>query len=268
MVLFIFACFKTDVPPQEEGKIPEVVGEASSEYGSTDGATGSDSSGATSGGDSSGGTTGGDSSGTTSGGDSSGGTTGSSTGGDSSGGTTGGSTGGTTDGGGGDDVSQICDDSFSYDLIIPEGECYSQMISCGDVITTTTNTGTSYYNVDHYNAWQNDPMRGSDYEGLEHAFYFYHPGSASGYDYTRAEITVETPCTDMDLLYFLTPDGSPSCYNEYSYSSILYSNGASANNGIQSETVLIDDNNPNLYYVIVESRNGVPSAFRLTVTCN
>ena len=112
------------------------------------------------------------------------------------------------------------------------------MISCGDVITTTTATGTSYYNVDHYNAWQNDPMRGSDYEGQEHAFYFYHPGS-TGYDYTRAEITLETPCTDMDLLYFLTPDGSPSCYNEFSYSSILYSNGASANNGIQSETVLL-----------------------------
>ena len=93
-------------------------------------------------------------------------------------------------------------------------------------------------------------------------------GSGNRRRIQAAEITVETPCTDMDLLYFLTPDGSPTCYNEYSYSSILYSNGASANNGIQSETVLIDDNNPNLYYVIVESRSGVSSAFRLTVTCN
>ena len=237
MVLFIFACFKTDVPPQEEGKIPEIVGDPSDEIGSTSGgSTGEDSSGGTSGGDSSGGTSGGDNSG--------------------------GST------GGGEDITQICDETFPYDMIVPEGECYSQMISCGDVITTTTATGTSYYNVDHYNAWQNDPMRGSDYEGQEHAFYFYHPGSVTGYDYTRAEITLETPCTDMDLLYFLTPDGSPSCYNEFSYSHILYSNGASSNNGIQSEVILIDDNNPNLYYVIVESRNETPSSFRLTVSCN
>ena len=46
-----------------------------------------------------------------------------------------------------------------------------------------------------------------------------------------------------------------------------YSNGASANNGIQSETLIIDDNNPNLYYIIVESRNGQPDSFRLSVEC-
>ena len=104
-------------------------------------------------------------------------------------------------------------------------------------------------------------MRGSDYEGQEYLF-FLSSWSRPQAMITRAEITLETPCSDMDLLYFLTPDGSPRCYNEFSYSSILYSNGASANNGIQSETVLIDDNNPNLYYVIVETRNAVPSAFR------
>ena len=46
MVLFIFACFKTDVPPQEEGKIPEIIGDSSDEIGSTSGgSTGEDTSG-------------------------------------------------------------------------------------------------------------------------------------------------------------------------------------------------------------------------------
>ena len=52
-MIFDVCCFSTNVPPQEEGKIPEVIGEASDEYGSTSGGVGADSSGGTSGGDSS-----------------------------------------------------------------------------------------------------------------------------------------------------------------------------------------------------------------------
>ena len=257
MIFLIFACFSTNVPPQEEGKIPEIIGEASDEYGSTSGGVGGDSSGGTSGGDSSGG----DSSGGTSGGDSSGGTSGGNSGGNSGGTTSGSSSGGST---GGENVSDICEETYPIEMLIPEDTCYTEMISCGDVIDATTSTGTNYYDGDLYISWHNNPKMEA-YNGQEHAFYFYHPGSLD-YDLTRVEITLETPCSDMDILYFLTPDSSPSCYTELNQLQ-NYSNGASANNGIQSETLIIDDNNPNLYFIIVESRNGQPNAFRLTVDC-
>ena len=65
---------------------------------------------------------------------------------------------------------------------------------------------------------------------------------------------------------FTCPTGKAGKY-VFSLGYSLNSNGASANNGIQNETLFIDDTNPNLYYIIVEGRNGQEDSFRLSVDC-
>lgn len=137
-------------------------------------------------------------------------------------------------------------------------ECATDFINCGDVITMTTEGGTTYFNRDKYINWYSLPPHDDDYEGAERAFYFVHPGAGA------AQFTLESPCENTDLLYFrlsdseCPPDTCSTCQLDHQQSS---------NNQFENDDVQIFDTNPNTYIVIVESRSGEPTSFVLRAEC-
>ena len=156
-----------------------------------------------------------------------------------------------------------CDGEYSeYDYTNLE-ECFTDFLSCGDQILRTTGGGTTFYDNSMYTDWYNMNSKGADYEGSERAFYFLHPG-----DNSSAVVTLESPCEDMDLLYFRTYDLGE-CYATAASCPMCGSdNDLSDEDYWQDDTMEIFDTNPNSYLVIVESANNVDAPFVLTVDCN
>ena len=158
------------------------------------------------------------------------------------------------------------DCSAELGMVSPESSCFTQELRCGDVVLMSTDSGTSYYDGALYTSWYEMPNHSGDYTGREHAFYFWHPGSDNSTQY-RIDITVESLCENMDLFYFQLPSTeAPACYDE-AYSLGSYSHESSQKNSLQDDSLPIYDSNPNLYLLIVESRDGEPAPFRITVDC-
>ncbi|MBM75519.1 MAG: hypothetical protein CMK59_08960 [Proteobacteria bacterium] len=151
-------------------------------------------------------------------------------------------------------------------IVQPESVCFTKEIRCGDEILMTTEGGTDYYERGLYTSWYAMPNHDEDYDGLEHAFYFWHPGSENATQH-RVDVILESPCENMDLYYFQLPSSSaPECYNE-THGLGQYSHDTSQNNSVQDDELAIFDSNYGLYLIIVESRSGVPSPFKLSVEC-
>ena len=141
-------------------------------------------------------------------------------------------------------------------------ECYTDMISCGDQIAHNTGGGITYYDSDTYVGWYEGIYnKNTDYSGSERAYYFQHPGDGSA-----PVFTLESPCEDVDILYFKTYDLGD-CYDG-ACGACQQSNDSSTETGNNNDELQIQDTNPNSYLIIVESVIGDDMPFVLTVSCD
>jgi len=156
-----------------------------------------------------------------------------------------------------------CDNDYAEYEYSNVEECFTDFISCGDQILRTTGGGTTFYNNEMYTDWYNMNSKNADYEGEERAFYFLHPGDGSS-----AVIRLESPCEDMDLLYFRTYELGD-CYESTGNCPACSSdNDLSDEDYWQDERMEIFDTNSNPYLIIVESAENLDAPFVLTVECN
>jgi hypothetical protein len=170
---------------------------------------------------------------------------------------------GTWDTGDEDTGTDICSQQLPY--VDNESECYTQEIRCGQSILMSTEGGTSYYDMDLYRDWYTTGHNRSDYTGTERVFYFWHPGSSDS-TLVEAEFRLESPCENMDLLYFRLPSSdAPACYGS---GHNISGSDISDENSLTDEILEIEDSSPVLYIVIVESRDASkPGPFVLTADC-
>ena len=143
-----------------------------------------------------------------------------------------------------------------------DGECYTQMLNCGDSFTMHTSGGTSFYDEEQYTGWYALSSVGADYTGKERAFYFIHPG-----DGITANIRLESPCEDMNLLYFRTWN-EEECYENPGSCTPCQGDHDVSEERNDDDYLQIFDTNDNSYLIIVESRTGVDSPFTLSMNCD
>lgn len=148
--------------------------------------------------------------------------------------------------------------AYDYDN---EAECFSDFISCGDQILVSTGGGTNFFNNDVYTSWYAMNSKDATYEGPERGYYFMHPGDGSS-----VVFTLESPCEDMDLLYFKSYDMGD-CYTD-ACAPCQQDNEISDESYYQNDSIEIYDNNPNSYLIIVEAADNGEHPFVLTVECN
>lgn len=161
------------------------------------------------------------------------------------------------------DLAQSVDcngDYTAYDFD-NEAECFTDFISCGEQILVTTGGGTNFFNNDVYTSWYAMNSKGATYDGPERGFYFMHPGDSSA-----AVVTLESPCADMDLLYFKSYDMGD-CYTG-TCAPCQQDNEISDESYYQNDSFEIFDTNPNSYLIIVEAADNGEHPFVLTVDCN
>ena len=148
--------------------------------------------------------------------------------------------------------------AYDYDN---EAECFTDFLSCGDQILVSTGGGTNYFDSALYTSWYAMNSKDATYEGPERGYYFMHPGDGSS-----VVFTLESPCEDMDLLYFKSYDMGD-CY-EGSCAPCQQDNDISDESYYQNDSFEIFDTNPNSYLIIVEAADNGDHPFVLTVECN
>ena len=150
---------------------------------------------------------------------------------------------------------------FDYQQQDNEGECYTQSVSCGDVVALSTAGGTSYYDAAQYLQWQEHSTGDPEYTGPERAFFFTAPDGPS-----NTIVTLGSPCENMELFYFKAYSVGDCRSGECA--PCAQDNDSSKNPGKQFDEVEIYDTSGSTYLIIVESKNGNASPFELSLRCD
>jgi hypothetical protein len=151
----------------------------------------------------------------------------------------------------------------------PRG-CVAEKISCGDEIESTNRGGSSRFGDQFYMRGQLTPF-GHDYDASEEVVYELELDPQ-----THAELTLISPCADLDLAAFAYEDGFKSCpkIGRSLIETEFSSNETAIDQIILETTQLRGKAKTRKYLVIVDGKgeeggsDGQEGNYRLEVKCN
>lgn len=150
----------------------------------------------------------------------------------------------------------LCGETFS--TAAPGGpSCFTETLSCGDVVEATNDGGDSTYVGEDWESWYCTPnLDRWEYASPERVYSMFIPAR------TTATFRFESPCADLDLfvLYWQEEDTCPGSGTSITDCETVDDEGSGG------ETSVWSDDGAR-YVVAVDGRGGETGNFRISVDC-
>ena len=152
-------------------------------------------------------------------------------------------------------TSADCDDVEPGEPV-PEGECITAQIQCGDTIVGHTEGGIDRYNTKFYEANQCVPALHDHDGGGERVYELLLPEGEA-----NADVYLDTPCANLSLVAMKYADGCPKA------TSRVHVCEMAPQSGTRSEKLHLVSQRQNRWLIVVEGEDDAEGPFQLRVEC-